>query len=160
MRWLLTILIAVFFWTGWSAGQQLVAPSMGSSISVAEWQPVNMATLDQDRLVSESQWQRKKPKQLWWPLVRSLGSAKSLAGGLSISPISGEYRYRGLAIGKKPMVSYPLPLPNPVDWMLHLPQQQSRLNGWKESNILYTPKIMDVAANGVAASRVEVVAAC
>lgn len=137
MRWLFTMLIALFYCASSADGQK---------ISAVKTRTVAVVLIDQafkdEKIVSSktyinlptNEFRRKPPKTLL--LLSSYRSF--LLSTFQLLPsytLALDFGYRYLSQQQLNVPTYEQP--QQVNWMLHSSQQQNRLGGWKESNILY-----------------------
>lgn len=140
MRWLFAMLIALFCWTGSVSGQKLcAAPSKATPTSLSSLPSLSDPLLSPYDQVyrSPADLQRKKPGKLPLLLPRLHSFSGSLSTCAQLPPVytlAAELGHRT----KLPRQNSPaLNRLAQVNWTLHTPQQQNRLGGWKESNMLY-----------------------
>lgn len=141
MRWLFAMLIALFCWTASVSGPKLYAAqtvTLASALSAQSPIAEHVVSLyDQDyRPHGEL---RRKP---FGKLLPSLPRMHSYLSSLQApTPSVPAYTLAtDLGYHLRPQWQADNPAPNrlrQVNWMLNFPQQQSRLGGWKESNMLY-----------------------
>lgn len=139
MRWLFAMLIAVFCWTGAVSGQKLYAAQTKATALNSLASP-DRPMLSPDDLAyrPHAELRRKAPGKLLLllPRVQSVPSSS-----FSLTPQVPTYTVAiGPASNTKPQRQADSPAPNrlaQINWALHSSQQQSRIGGWKESNILY-----------------------
>ncbi|WP_431224897.1 hypothetical protein ACQ86O_08680 [Serratia sp. L9] len=141
MRWLFAMLIALFCWAGSVSGQQLYAEQTAAVPTVLTAQVSNgeLVISSYDHAYrSPSALQRKPPGKLLLLLPRVHSCPGSLLAPSLLVPAYTLATDLGYPL--RPQWLPATPAPNrlqQVNWTLHSPQQQSRLGGWKESNILY-----------------------
>jgi len=140
MRWLFAMLIALFCWTGSVSGQKLcAAPSKATPTALSGLPSLdNPALSPYDQVYrSPAELRRKAPGKLPLLLPRVHSYPGSLPASTPLQPVYA------LAAELGHNARFPrqhLSVPNRLvqaNWMLHTPQQQNRLGGWKESNMLY-----------------------
>lgn len=139
MRWLFAMLIALFCWTGSVSGQKLCASQTKITVLNSLASP-DLPMLSPDDLAYRpfAELRRKAPGKLLLLLPRLQSFPSS-----SLSPAQQVPAYTlatGLDSNTKPQWRADSPAPNrlaQINWALHSSQQQSRIGGWKDSNILY-----------------------
>jgi len=141
MRWLFAMLIALFCWAGAVSGQKFYATqttAIPTALSV-QASPDEPVISSYDHVYRPPSELRRKPAGkllLLLPRVHTYSSA--LLAPLQWVPaytLATDLGYR-----LRPQWLSATPPPNrlkQVNWTLHSSPQQSRLGGWKESNILY-----------------------
>ncbi|MFZ1874403.1 MAG: hypothetical protein WAU54_16725 [Chania sp.] len=139
MRWLFAMLIALFCWTSSVSGQKLcVVQTKATALNslVSPEQP--MLSPDDPVYRPHAELRRKAPGKLLLLLPRVQSFPSSL-----LSPAQQVPTYTlatDPASNTKPQRQADSPAPNrlvQINWALHSSQQQSRIGGWKDSNILY-----------------------
>ncbi len=139
MRWLLAMLIALFCWTGSVSGQKLYAAQLTftpSAFSCVIDQQVLAPTAQQSALRPLANLQRKAPGKLPLLLPRVHSYSCSLFSFAALTPAYALAEQ----LGERKPSRQPAIAPNrlhQVNWTLHSSRQQSRIGGWKESNMLY-----------------------
>ncbi|WP_329907710.1 hypothetical protein [Serratia quinivorans] len=140
MRWLFAMLIALFCWTGSVSGQKLCAAPSKAIPTALNGQPSlaeSVFSPDDPVYRSPAELRRKAPGKmpLLLPRVHSYpGSLPAPAQLLPVYSLATELGHSTCLPRQKS------PAPNrlaQMNWTLHTPQQQNRLGGWKESNMLY-----------------------
>lgn len=141
MRWLFAMLIALFCWTGSVSGPKLYAAqtaALASALNVqAPFAEQSISPYDQDYR-PHAELRRKPLGKLLLSLPRMHSYPSSLQAPTQSVPaytLATDLGYR-----LRPQWQADNPAPNrlrQVNWTLDFPQQQSRLGGWKESNMLY-----------------------
>ncbi|KFK95402.1 MULTISPECIES: hypothetical protein [unclassified Serratia (in: enterobacteria)] len=139
MRWLFAMLIALFCWASSVSGENLYAEQTTAKALVS------LAFSDRPQLSpddpvspSRAELRRKAPGKLLLLLPRVQPFSSSL-----LSPAQQVPTYTlatGADSNTKPQRQADSPAPNwlaQINWALHSSQQQSRISGWKDSNILY-----------------------
>lgn len=139
MRWLLAMLIALFCWTGMVSGQKLYATqptSMSFALSSLNDDGIFASVAHQPALRPLADLRRKAPGKLPLLLPRVHSYPCSLFSFAALTPSYALAEQRG---ERKPLRRATM-APNrlhQVNWALHSSRQQSRIGGWKESNMLY-----------------------
>ncbi|CAI1027162.1 hypothetical protein [Serratia entomophila] len=140
MRWLFAMLIALFCWTGSVSGQKLcAAPPKATPTALGSQPSLADAALSPYESVyrAPAEARRKAPGKLPQLLPRSHSFSGSPLASAQLVPaytLAAELGHRVRTPRQDAPVANRLAQ---VDWTLHSSQQQSRLGGWKESNMLY-----------------------
>lgn len=141
MRWLFAMLIALSCWTGSVSGPKLYAAQTAALASALSAQALFdehvVSPYDQDYR-PHSELRRKPLSKLLLSLPRMHSYPSSLQAPPQSVPAYTLATDLGYRLWPQPQADNPAPNRlRQVNWTLNFPQQQSRLGGWKESNILY-----------------------
>lgn len=141
MRWLFAMLIVLFCWTSSVSGQNFYAAQTKATLpaltaQAASDEPV-LSPYDNVYLLP-NELRRKSLGKLLLLLPRIHTYSSSLLSPTQLVPaytLATELGYR-----PRPQQLADASIPRQLsqaNWVLHFPRQQSRLGGWKESNMLY-----------------------
>lgn len=139
MRWLLAMLIVLFCWASTVSGEKLyVSQSTFSPIALHNQIEDHSAATsgDQQAVRPLADLRRKAPGKLPQLLQRGQSYPCSLFSAAPLTPVY----VLAKALGDSKPPPQAVPAPNrlhQVNWALHSSRQQSRIGGWKESNMLY-----------------------
>lgn len=136
MHWLLAISIAFFCWATAAYGTNVHGRHAGSaevSLTQAEYSPGTEQTSLRHSLLSEK---ATTPRLSVPPRIHALPS--SLTARAFTAPAYVMALEIGTAANLYRQIVILPPRLKQLNWMLRSPAQQSRLGGWKESNILYS----------------------
>ncbi|OMQ23643.1 hypothetical protein BMI79_08995 [Serratia oryzae] len=139
MRWLFAMLIALFCWASSVSGQELCAAQTKTAVLNSLASPdLPMLTPNDQAHRPFAELRRNAPGKLLLLLPRLQSFPSSL-----LSPAQQVPTYT-LATdpdsNAKTQRQADSPAPNrltQINWALHSSQQQSKIGGWKDSNILY-----------------------
>ncbi|AKA38324.1 hypothetical protein NE897_12290 [Yersinia ruckeri] len=148
MRWMFTLLIALCCWTGSVASKSLFAGNantiQGCSYRAPQSSDIPIAPQLSKNDVPPADGLRLGPRVKDFSIKNRLGTAKFTGTGNTLwTRLSG---HRWLFLASRTVQAneiykqsrQPSALSNNVHWILSSAAQQSRLGGWKESNILYS----------------------
>ncbi|AVJ19407.1 hypothetical protein ACWA06_11805 [Serratia rhizosphaerae] len=139
MRWLFAMLIALLCWTGAVSGHQLYTMQPASS-ALQNAQPNDATAAQNDYLQAlrpPADLRSKTPGKKW-PLLLSRNPPCHSAPLSAVSPIPAYALTEARRESRYPRQAAPASNRlDQVNWMLRTSHQQSRVGGWKASNMLY-----------------------
>ena len=137
MHWLFTMLIALFYCASSGDGQKISAVKTKIAAVILIAQASNDQKIASSKAyinLPTNELRHKSPVTLL-PLPSYRSVLLSTFQLLPSYTLALDFSYHHLSQQQLNVPTYKQP--QQVNWVLHFPQQQSRLGGWKESNILY-----------------------